>query len=159
LKCELFRTATQARIYSAAGRFAMLAAVFILLAAELLGELLRSALHVSVPGPVIGMIALAVWLIWHGQNTQPEPSGLARAADGILGHLGLLFVPAGVGIIGELAVIRHEWLPILGGVIGSTILSLAVTGLVLHHLLRRKAGVPKPPVVLAMGDKACIAKS
>ncbi|HEY0145235.1 MAG: CidA/LrgA family protein [Methylovirgula sp.] len=136
----------------------MLAAIFILLAAELLGELLRSALHVSVPGPVIGMIALATWLIWRGQTTQPEPSALARVADGILGHLGLLFVPAGVGIIGELAVIQHEWLPILGGVIGSTVLSLAVTGLVLHHLLRRKA-TPKRPAVLSMGDNACIAKS
>ncbi len=136
----------------------MLAAVFVLLAVELLGELLRSALHVSVPGPVIGMIALAAWLIWRGPTAQPEPSTLARVADGILGHLGLLFVPAGVGIVGELAVIRHEWLPILGGVIGSTILSLAVTGLVLHHLLRRKAA-PKPPAVLAIGDKACIAKS
>lgn len=136
----------------------MLAAVFVLLAAELLGELLRSALRVSVPGPVIGMIALSAWLIWRGQAVQPEPSALARVADGILGHLGLLFVPAGVGIISELAVIRQEWLPILGGVIGSTVLSLAVTGLVLHHLLRRKAS-PKQPAVLATGNKACIAKS
>jgi holin-like protein len=140
------------------GDFAMLAAIFILLAAELLGELFRSALHVSVPGPVIGMIALAAWLIWRGQTVEAEPSALGRVADGILGHLGLLFVPAGVGIISELAVIRHEWLPILGGVVGSTVLSLAVTGLVLHHLLRRKAA-PKQPVVLAIGDKACIAKS
>ena len=62
----------------------MLAAIFVLLAAELLGELLRSALHVSVPGPVIGMIALAAWLIWRGQNAQPEPSGLARVAEAFL---------------------------------------------------------------------------
>ncbi|MEJ0050705.1 MAG: CidA/LrgA family protein [Methylovirgula sp.] len=136
----------------------MLAAIFIFLAAELLGELFRSVLHLPVPGPVIGMIALAAWLIWCGRTTQPEPSALDRAADGILGHLGLLFVPAGVGIIGELAVIRREWLPILGGVVGSTILSLAVTGLVLHHLLRRKAA-PKRAAALAIGDKACIAKS
>ncbi len=141
----------------------MLAAIFILLAAELLGELFRSALHLPVPGPVICMIALAAWLIWHGQSPQAEAPqvekpALDSTADGILGHLGLLFVPAGVGIIGALAVIRQEWLPILGGVIGSTVLSLAVTGLVLHHLLRRKQA-PKKTVVLAMGDKTCIAKS
>lgn len=136
----------------------MLAAIFILLAVELLGEFVRAVLHVPVPGPVIGMIALAAWLIWRGEAAQSATRALDRVADGILGHLGLLFVPAGVGIIGELAIIRREWLPIVGGVIGSTILSLAVTGLVLHHLLRRKAA-PKKPAVLALGDQTCIAKS
>jgi holin-like protein len=134
----------------------MLAALFILLVVELLGEALRSALHLAVPGPVIGMIGLAAWLVWRGK--QAETQALERAADGILSHLGLLFVPAGVGIVGELAIIRHEWLPIVAGVIGSTILSLAVTGLVLHHLLRRKPA-PKRAPVLALGDKTCIAKS
>jgi holin-like protein len=133
----------------------MLAAVFILLAAELLGELLRSALHLPVPGPVIGMIALAAWLIWRGET---EASALDRTANAILGYLGLLFVPAGVGIVAELGLIRQQWLPILGGVIGSTVLSLGVTGLVLHHLIRRKA-TPKQASALAIGDKTCIAKS
>ncbi len=139
----------------------MLAAVFTLLGAELLGELLRGALHLPVPGPVVGMILLATWLIWrgYGRETAPAaPGGLDATAGVILNYLGLLFVPAGVGIIAEFALIRQQWLPILGGVIGSTVLSLAVTGLVLHHAIRSKPA-PKKARVLAVGDKPCIAKS
>jgi putative effector of murein hydrolase LrgA (UPF0299 family) len=50
--------------------------------------------------------------------------------------MGLLFVPAGVGIIAEAGLLREQWLPIVAGLIGSTILSLAVTGLVMHWTTR-----------------------
>ena len=50
--------------------------------------------------------------------------------------MGLLFVPAGVGIIAELGVLRREWLAILAGLLVSTVLGLAVTGLVMHHVSR-----------------------
>jgi holin-like protein len=43
-------------------------------------------------------------------------------------------VPAGVGIIAELGVLRREWLPILAGLVVSTVLGLIVTGLVMHHV-------------------------
>ncbi|MDR3408688.1 MAG: CidA/LrgA family protein [Methylovirgula sp.] len=139
----------------------MLVAVFTLLGVELSGELLRSALHLPVPGPVVGMILLAGWLIFRGYGCETAPAApgaLDETAGVILNYLGLLFVPAGVGIIAEFGLIRQQWLPILGGVIGSTVLSLAVTGLVLHHLIRRKAA-PKKARILAVGDKPCIAKS
>ena len=136
----------------------MLAGLFTLLGAELLGELLRSVLHLPVPGPVIGMILLAAWLIARCDRAEPEASSLDRMATGLLDHLGLLFVPAGVGIVAELGLIQQQWLPILAGVAGSTVLSLAVTGLVLHHLIHRKPA-PKPAPVLAIGDEPCIAKS
>ena len=52
--------------------------------------------------------------------------------------MGLLFVPAGVGIVAEAGLVRKEWLPIAAGLIGSTVLSLAVTGLVMHWTTRRR---------------------
>jgi LrgA family len=54
----------------------------------------------------------------------------------LISHVGLLFVPAGVGVIAEAGLLREEWLPIVAGLIGSTILSLAVTGLVMHWTTR-----------------------
>jgi holin-like protein len=50
--------------------------------------------------------------------------------------MGLLFVPAGVGVIVEFGVLRQNWLPILAGLLLSTILGLIVTGLVMHHVSR-----------------------
>jgi len=50
--------------------------------------------------------------------------------------MGLLFVPAGVGIIAEAGLLRQQWLPIVAALLGSTVLSIAVTGLVMHWLTR-----------------------
>ncbi|MGY3595320.1 putative effector of murein hydrolase LrgA (UPF0299 family) [Bradyrhizobium sp. USDA 4341] len=61
--------------------------------------------------------------------------------------MGLLFVPAGVGLIAETGVPRAEWLPIAAGLIGSTLLSFAVTGLVMHWSIRRCAARRSPDTV------------
>ena len=45
--------------------------------------------------------------------------------------MGLLFVPAGVGVITEGRVIGREWLPIAVAMMGSTLIGLAATGLVM----------------------------
>ena len=63
-------------------------------------------------------------------------------AEGLIANMGLLFVPAGVGIIAEAGVIRKEWLPIIVAVAGSTILSLIVTALVMHWTLPRTPANP-----------------
>src|SRR5689334_18502669 len=80
-----------------------------LLVCELLGELLRSALHLPIPGPVIGMLLLATGLALRGGKEReleaPAASSLDRVAAGLLRHMGLLFVPAGVGIVAEIGVL------------------------------------------------------
>jgi len=126
----------------------MLIALATLLGCELLGELLRGALHLPIPGPVIGMFILTVWLALRqnagAQTGTPVPTPLDRTAGTLLDHMGLLFVPAGVGIIGEATLLRQEWLPILGGVIGSTVLSLGLTGIVMHRMSPAKPQASAP---------------
>ena len=112
----------------------MPAAFFILIACQLLGESLRLLLALPVPGPVIGLFLLAGALAWRDADAAPTP--LDRAASALLTYMGLLFVPAGVGLITELDLLRREWLPIVGGLVGSTLLGLVVTGLVMHRLSR-----------------------
>jgi holin-like protein len=118
----------------------MLTAIFALLGCALLGELLGAALHLPIPGPVIGMFLLAAGLALRGRGREPAgapATPLDQTASVLLEHMGLLFVPAGVGVIAEAGLLRQEWLPILAGLFGSTVLSLMVTGFVMHRLSRR----------------------
>lgn len=118
----------------------MPAALMSLIGFELIGEVLRRALHLPLPGPVIGMFLLAAVLLRRrpaqDSRNANKPSDLQRAADTLISNMGLLFVPAGVGIMAEGDLLRHEWLPIIAGVVGSTVLSLIVTALVMHHIVR-----------------------
>jgi holin-like protein len=69
--------------------------------------------------------------------TESGPSALDRAATALISNMGLLFVPAGVGIIAELSILQREWLPIVTGLLVSTVLGLVVTGVVMHRITRR----------------------
>jgi putative effector of murein hydrolase LrgA (UPF0299 family) len=117
----------------------MIKPIFLLLLFQLAGEALRAATHILVPGPVIGMILLAAWYILRRRD--PEPA-LEQAADGLLSWLGLLFVPAGVGIVANLALLRTAWLPISVALVGSTFLTLLTTAWIMHRFARR-AFIPK----------------
>lgn len=107
----------------------MLKAFLILVAAQLAGTGLHLTFHLPLPGPVIGLFLLALLLA-------VRPAGQSRSMDqvagGLLRHMGLLFVPAGVGLIDHLDLLRAETLPLLAGLVGSTLLSLAGTALVME---------------------------
>jgi holin-like protein len=124
----------------AMGGLDMLMALLVLIGCQLAGELLRSALALPVPGPVIGMFMLAAVLAFRSRATKTTGNGfsptLERTAETLIGSMGLLFVPAGVGIISEAELLRQEWLPIVAALFGSTILGLLVTGLVMHWASR-----------------------
>ena len=134
----------------------------ILIGCQLLGEILRQALHLPVPGPVIGMALLTAILVAvraprdadRAAETAPD-TPLARLAGGLIGTMGLLFVPAGVGIISEGALLRREWLPILAGVIVSTLSGLLVTGFLIDRLGRRAEphGATSPGLPAVSGSR------
>ncbi len=90
---------------------------------QLVGEVLVLALGLSVPGPVLGMILLFLTLLIKGRSSE----SLDQASSGLLSHLSLLFVPAGVGIIVHLNLIAGELLPILLTLLLSTLITLAAT--------------------------------
>jgi putative effector of murein hydrolase LrgA (UPF0299 family) len=111
----------------------MIRSIFILLLFQLAGEALRAVSHTKIPGPVFGMILLAAFYMV--RRREPSPS-LQQAADGLLSWLGLLFVPAGVGVIANLALIRSAWLPISVALIASTFLTLITTAWIMHRFGR-----------------------
>ncbi len=113
----------------------MLKHLTFILVCQLAGELLAKALHLSVPGPVIGMALLFAFLLWRGGI----PEELAVAADGLLRHLSLLFVPAGVGVMLHFRLIGDDWLAVGAALVVSTVLTIAVTALMMDWLGRRAA--------------------
>jgi holin-like protein len=111
----------------------MILAILSLLSCQLLGEVVSRALGLPVPGPVLGMVFLAALLIWRGRL----PDELGRAADFLLSHLALFFVPAAVGVIANGGRIAQEFLPLAASVLISTALALAVAAIVFQAVDKR----------------------
>ena len=110
----------------------MIRALALLLSCPLAGEILTRALDLAVPGPVIGLALLAVLAIVHARIVGAETSAIEKTdlgvtASALLGSLGLLFVPAGVGIVQQLPLISAYALPIFVALLVSTVLTLIVT--------------------------------
>ncbi len=112
----------------------MLANLTILLVCQLVGEVIARFAHLPLPGPVVGMALLFIGLLIKGG----VPKGLDQAATTLLSHLSVLFIPAGVGIVAYLGLIEREWLPIGASLVLGTLLSIAVTGVVMDRLIRRQ---------------------
>jgi holin-like protein len=110
----------------------MLAALTVLLVYQLIGEVLVQLLALPVPGPVIGMLLLFVTLFLRG--TAPE--WLRTTSNALLGHLSLLFVPAGVGVMLHFKRLGAEWLPISVALVASTVITIGVAALVMRLLQR-----------------------
>jgi holin-like protein len=96
-----------------------------LIAFQLLGEVTVRLLDVPIPGAVVGMGYLFAWLRLRRVG---DEAPVVRAGSGLLRHLQLFFVPAGVGITAHLADLADSWLPILVAMLVSWFLALAVVG-------------------------------
>jgi len=110
--------------------------ITLLLVCQLVGEVISVGLNIPIPGPVIGMALLFAGLVIRGSLAD----GLKTTADGLLDHLSLLFVPAGAGVMLHVGRIADEWQPIVAALIGSTIITIAVTALVMCGLQRLSGG-------------------
>ena len=112
----------------------MLNALTLLVTCQLIGEIVSRGLGLPIPGPVIGLLLLLAMLIVRERRGRGGPGAeLKAAASGLLGNLGLLFVPAGVGVVTQLDVLGRNWLPIAVSILVSTTLGLAVAGWVMQH--------------------------
>lgn len=110
----------------------MIEALTLLLVFQLIGTIIAHAAGWPIPGPVLGLLLLLGLLVWRG-----GPSArLHETSQGLLKHLGLLFVPAGVGIVNELHVLRADALAIAVAIPVSTLLALLVTGLLMQVLVK-----------------------
>lgn len=100
----------------------MIHALLALLTCQLAGEAIGRALAVPLPGPVIGMLLMVGLFL-----AVPRFAEFMRpTTQGILGNLSLLFVPAGVGVVGHISTLGAQAVSLLVAVVVSTVLAIAV---------------------------------
>ena len=122
----------------------MVRGITLLLGCQLAGEAATRGFGLPVPGPVIGLVLLLLILIGaealgRVRRQDIEVREIGRIANGLLGHLGLLFVPAGVGLVQHLDLLRRHGLAISLALVVSTVMTLIITvGVFL--LVKRIAG-------------------
>lgn len=105
----------------------MIGSLAVILGCQLLGEVMARGLGLPVPGPVLGM-AVMVGVLWlRDRFAPPVLAGVEPAGRFLLAHLSLLFVPAGVGVVGNLEVLAAEWLALAVALGVSTVLTLVVS--------------------------------
>jgi holin-like protein len=110
----------------------MIRGFFILLAFQLVGEVAARGLALPAPGPVIGLallvIALSLYQRWRPLDEDAlAESDVGKAARGLLAALPLLFVPAGVGVVQYLGLLREQGLALAVALVVSTVATLLVT--------------------------------
>ena len=100
-----------------------------------IGELASKFLLPTLPGPVIGLVLLVLWLVTHkGMNAE-----LAMVADGFSQYLGLLFVPAAVGVVLFLPQLQANALAIVSALVGSVVLTIGSSAVVVRFLSRKES--------------------
>jgi|TARA_R110002012_G_scaffold273450_1_gene459306 holin-like protein len=127
----------------------MIAAFALILVCQLFGEVISELFSLPVPGPVIGLGLLFIGLL----IKRKPPRELTDAADNLLMHFSLLFVPAGVGVITQIDRLKSDWLPIAASLVISTLLTIAATAFLMSKLLPKPPASPASPAPQDEGAK------
>jgi len=110
----------------------MILNIALILGFQLTGEVLARALALPVPGPVIGMALLLTGFLIRPKLAER----VLPTSQGLLKHLSLLFVPAGVGVISHAEALGQSGPALLAALVGSTVLALAAGALTFVGLAR-----------------------
>lgn len=110
----------------------MIAGLVQILLFQGLGELVAKFFLPLIPGPVIGLVLLLAWLRVRGS----VPASVDLVATAFSQHLGLLFVPAAVGVVMFWPNIRDHAVAVVAALVVSVVATMAVTALVVRALAK-----------------------
>jgi holin-like protein len=110
----------------------MIAGLSLILLCQLAGEVIVRGLELPMPGPVVGLVLLLVLLLTRDRfallaQGPLRPGGVEGTAKGLLAHLSLLFVPAGVGVVQKLDLLAEHGVAIAAILAISVVVTLLVT--------------------------------
>lgn len=101
---------------------------------QLLGTGLNVLLLPMLPGPIIGLVLLLVFLKLRGEVGEP----LQQAASSLLRYLPLLLVPPAVGVMAYAGAIAADFWALGATLVFSLLLSLAFAGWLMQKLIDRQ---------------------
>ena len=102
---------------------------------QLLGTALNVLFLPMLPGPIIGMLLLFVFLLVRGEVGEP----MTEAAAGLLRYLPLLLVPPAVGMMAYAEQIAADFWALAGALGLSLLISLLFAGWLVQKLIDRQS--------------------
>jgi len=114
----------------------MLSGLVQILLFQSLGEVVSRFALPTLPGPVIGLVLLVIWLVLRKEVNEH----LAVVADGFSQYFGLLFVPAAVGVVLFLPQLKANAFAIICALVASVVLTIASSALVVRFLSSKISG-------------------
>ena len=128
----------------------MIASLSLILLCQLAGEVIVRGLGLPLPGPVVGLLFLLLLLLARDRfvalaRGPLQQDGVENASRGLLAHLSLLFVPAGVGVVQKLDLVAAHGIAVAAVLAISVVVTLLVTVatfLVASRLVSRGRSAP-----------------
>jgi holin-like protein len=128
----------------------MIANLSLIFMCQLAGEVIVRGLALPMPGPVVGLVLLLGLLLTRDRlavlaRGPLRQGGVEDTAKGLLAHLSVLFVPAGVGVVQKLDLIAEHGTAIVAILAISVIITLlttVATFLLVSRLVTQWRGVP-----------------
>jgi putative effector of murein hydrolase LrgA (UPF0299 family) len=128
----------------------MIASLGLILLCQLAGEVIVRGLGLPMPGPVVGLLFLLLLLLARDRfvalaRGPLQQDGVENASRGLLAHLSLLFVPAGVGVVQKLDLVAEHGIAVAVVLAISVVVTLLVTVatfLVASRLMSRGRSAP-----------------
>ena len=116
----------------------MLQSIFVIFLFQLVGEMVQKYFALTVPGPVIGLVLLLLAML-ATDRVGNKPVALLKqnltvTAETLLGHLPLLFVPIGVGVVMHISLLEDQLAAVLGVVFIGTVLTVGFSALLMEKL-------------------------
>ena len=116
----------------------MLQSIFAIFLFQLVGEMVQKYFALTVPGPVIGLVLLLLAMLVSDRiGNSPVAllkQNLTVTAETLLGHLPLLFVPIGVGVVMHISLLEDQLAAVLGVVFIGTVLTVGFSALLMEKL-------------------------
>ncbi|HEX5841497.1 MAG TPA: CidA/LrgA family protein [Pseudomonas sp.] len=101
---------------------------------QLLGTAINVLLLPMLPGPIIGMLLLFVFLLLRGEVGEP----LHLASSSLLKYLPLLLVPPAVGVMAYAEAIAADFWAVAGALLLSLLVSILFAGWLMQKLIDRQ---------------------
>ena len=108
---------------------------------QLVGTALNHLFLSILPGPIIGLVLLMIYLMIRGEVSEP----ISLAASSLLRYLPLLLVPPAVGVMVYAGQIADDFWAIVGSLVLSLMISLTFVGVLMQRLLKPHANREERP--------------